>query len=84
MEDKKRYTTEEVRNKYPGCKVLMINLDISDMNNITGEIAYVSENKDTFDNIFEEQKKYESETCLTMVVGSYKDGGALGVLYRVK
>ena len=83
MEEKKRYTLDEAGKKYPGCKVLMINVDISDMNNITGEIAYISENKDTLGDLIEVKKKYESENCITLITGMYRDSFSFGVIYDV-
>ena len=82
MESKTRCTLEEARRMYAGCKFLLINIDASDIENISGEVAYISRSSETLPEMAALQREYNKK-CETMIAGSYYDGGDVGVLYQV-
>lgn len=69
----------DVRNKYDHCKVLMTDLDISDMSDITGYVYAISTSEDTFNEICEKYGELHDEGKLVMIVGSYCDGFICGM-----
>lgn len=80
--DKLEYISD-VRNRYEGCKVLMINMDISDMENIQGIVCAVSRSRDSFDELCDLKGKFAEQGVLTMILGSY-GGGFIGVQHEVR
>jgi len=60
-------------------KAIFIITDRTDMQNICGYIAFVSSSRDSYSELV---KKYQSlKGVEAMLIGSYEDGGAVGVQY---
>lgn len=73
---------DDVRNKYANCKILLTNMDISDMQHIRGMVYAISRSRESFkalcelQGVLEQNKQYG----ITMIAGGY-GGGFVGVQY---
>ena len=56
---------------------------LEDINNLEGRITYVSNSRDSFPELLKEYHKEKRNNHQAVVIGSYEDGGAIGVQYRV-
>ena len=63
-----------------GCKAIFIITDMNDMINIMGYIDYISKSEATYDDMIE---RYHSLDKKAMLIGSYADGGDVGVQYSL-
>lgn len=53
-----------------------------DMDNLKGYIAYISDTKASFSELLNEYGRVKKKQQ-AIVIGSYKDGGAIGVQYQL-
>ena len=63
---------DDVIKKYPDCKVLLTDVDISDIEHIRGIVYAISRSADSFDEICELSDEMGKKR-LTMIVGSYNN-----------
>ena len=77
-------TLNEARKQYPQSKLIFIVEDMSDMSNIKGIVFMVSDSDESYDELCEEEEKLLRDGKQTMIVGSYENGGAVGVQYEIR
>ena len=83
IKSNEREPISNIRNKFHNKKVLVTDLDLTDMNNITGCVYAISNETSDYDKLCKEKNninKYKS----SMLVGSYNNGGAIGVQYSIE
>ena len=61
----------------------MVNMDLSDMQNLRGSGYAVSRSKESFDELCQLKGELTKGGILTMLLGTY-NGGMVGVQYEVK
>lgn len=69
------------RNQYPKSKVLFL---ISDMSDIQGTIFMVSEDNSSFSELCDENDRLKEQGKQTIIIGSYENGGGVGVQYEMQ
>lgn len=76
-----RVHLQDMYNKYFGCRFLLVDLDISDMSDITGILYCVSDSIDTYNDLVNENYKYKEKNnnSLTMIAGFYDEGSVFNV-----
>ena len=83
MDNTNRMTLEAARKEIPKMKALFVIQDMSDMSNISGYILYISESESSYDELIRELNKIKKENVNAMIIGSYENGGAIGVQYSM-
>ena len=63
-------------------KAVFVITDLNDMVNIKGYIAYISKSTETRDKMVEYAREMSNSGKQTMLIGSYENGGAIGVQYE--
>ncbi len=81
--DKKIISLNHARSQIPKMKAVFIVKDMSDMSDIKGYISFISDSKDSYSALIHEYHKMQSQHVLAMVIGSYENGGAIGVQYEL-
>ena len=71
------------RSRIPKKKALFIVSDMSNMSDIQGYISCISDSSDSYKDLIEEYKQTKNEKKQAMIIGSYENGGAIGVQYEV-
>ena len=84
MIDEKNITYDEALDKYPDCKILMINVVDDCRGTITGDLVAVSGDLGDFKSLCDMKKGYIKEQKDPLLIGDYSDGGAIGVQYEIK
>lgn len=84
LDEQVRRDAEEIRDKYPKCKFLLINIDITNLQNLDGNLYCISDSKASFSEICMMSKKFSKDGVYNIIMGDYEDGGALGVQYEYK
>lgn len=84
LDEQKKREAEEIRGEYPNCKFLIINIDMTNLEELEGNLYCVSDSKISFHEICELSKKFTMQGVKNIVMGDYRDGGALGVQYEAK
>ena len=82
MDEKQIVSLDEARKKYPKTKKLFIITDMSNLSDIKGYIFAVSMNNSSFNELLEADKQMQKNGCQTILIGSYENGGAIGVQYE--
>ncbi|MBQ7558090.1 MAG: hypothetical protein IJT00_08500 [Lachnospiraceae bacterium] len=82
-DDNVRISLSEARKEIPKMKALFVIQDMTDMSNIQGYITYISESENSYDELINELNKLRKKNMNAMVIGSYENGGAIGVQYCV-
>lgn len=72
------------RNQYPKSKVLFLISDMSDMSDIQGTIFMVSEDNSSFNELCDENDRLKEQGKQTIIIGSYENGGGIGVQYEMQ
>ncbi len=72
------------RNQYPKSKVLFLISDMSDMSDIQGTIFMVSEDNSSFSELCDENDRLKEQGKQTIIIGSYENGGGIGVQYELQ
>ena len=83
IDDKSILSVNAARSKYPRSKVLFIVTDMSNMSDIKGYVFMVSRGSSTFEDLCDEDDKLQEEGFQTIILGSYENGGAIGVQYEL-
>ena len=71
------------REQYPKSKVLFLVSDMSDMSDIKGSVFMVSEDDTSFNELCDENDKLRNQGKQTIIIGSYENGGGIGVQYEL-
>lgn len=80
LNEKVKRTPMDIEAQYPNCKYLLTGIDINDLQNISGYLYAVSTDIDSFSELCD----YSHEFKYSCVMGSYNNGGAIGVQYVYK
>ena len=64
-------------------KALFVVNDMSDMSNIQGYISYISDDEGSYNELIQELHKVKRNNKQAMIIGSYENGGAIGVQYSM-
>lgn len=83
METKNVVSLNAARNQIPKMKALFVVQDMSDMSDIRGYISFVSESEDSYSALIREYNKMKRDNRQAMIIGSYENGGAIGVQYNM-
>ena len=73
---------DDIREAYPNFKVLLTNVDFSDMSHIGGSVYKISKSSDSFRDLCVEREELEREGASVMIIGSYNNGVGIGVQYE--
>lgn len=84
LDEQVRRDAEEIREEYPKCKFLLINIDITHLQDLDGNLYCISDSKSSFNEICSLSKKFSKDGICNIIMGDYEDGGALGVQYEYK
>ncbi len=82
IKDNRIISLDDARRGLSKQKGVFVVEDMSDMSNITGYVAFVSNSTDTYHElirVFNNYKKHQQ----AMIIGSYENGGAVGVQYEM-
>lgn len=71
------------RTQIPKKKAVFVIQDMSDMSDIQGYISFISDGADSYHALIDEYNKVKKQSQQAMVIGSYENGGAVGVQYNV-
>ena len=81
---KKNVTSlDDARKNIPKMKALFVVNDMSDMSNIQGYISYISDDEDSYNELIQELHRVKRDNKQAMIIGSYENGGAIGVQYSM-
>lgn len=69
------------REQYPKSKILFL---ITDMSDIQGTVFMVSEDNTSFNELCDENDKLKEQGKRTIIIGSYENGGGIGVQYELQ
>ena len=83
IEGKQIVLLDVARAECPKTKKLFIITDMSDIANIQGYIFAVSMNDSSFGELLDIDKKIQKDGHQTILIGSYENGGAIGVQYEL-
>ena len=72
------------REQYPKSKILFLITDMSDMSDIQGTVFMVSEDNTSFNELCDENDKLKEQGKRTIIIGSYENGGGIGVQYELQ
>ena len=72
------------REQYPKSKILFLITDMSDMSDIQGTVFMVSEDNTSFNELCDENDKLKEQGNRTIIIGSYENGGGIGVQYELQ
>lgn len=64
---------ENIRNRFDGCKVLVIELDETDVTHLQGKVYAVSETVESYDEIYAAQRNLAQRGVTSTIVGCYGD-----------
>ena len=53
------------------------------MSGIQGYISAISDADDSFNELCEEEEQYRNQGIQTIIIGSYENGGGIGVQYEL-
>ena len=82
LNERIRKTPEEIEKEYKNCKYILLNY--GDIQSPMGYLYCVSDSADSFDDISREIFELSSKGVQCMLLGSYNNGGAVGVQYEIK
>ncbi|MBR5420433.1 MAG: hypothetical protein IK115_04725 [Lachnospiraceae bacterium] len=82
FDEKKKRTPESVEEEFKNCKYIL--LDFGDLQEPEGYLDSVSESADSFDEISERAYQYSRQGVKCILLGSYNNGGGIGVQYEIK
>ena len=72
------------REQYPKSKILFLITDMSDMSDIQGTVFMVSDDNTSFNELCDENDKLKEQGKRTIIIGSYENGGGIGVQYELQ
>ncbi|MBO6179902.1 MAG: hypothetical protein J6O04_12050 [Selenomonadaceae bacterium] len=82
MEEKRIIPLDVARTEYPKTKKIFVITDMSNIADIKGYVCAVSMDKSSFGELLDMDKKIQKDGHQTMLIGSYENGGAIGVQYE--
>ena len=65
-------------------KAVFVITDMNDYVDIMGYVAYISKSRKTYKRMLDIFRNIGAEGKKAMIIGSYEDGGAVGVQYEVQ
>ena len=83
VEERRIVTLDDARAELPRTKKLFIITDMADISNVKGYIRAVSEDSSSFAELLKLDRAMQKEGLQTMLVGSYENGGGIGVQYEL-
>jgi len=83
IEEKNIITLDAARTEYPKTKKLFVVTDMEDVSKIMGYIFMVSPDSSSFKELCDEDTKLQEKGWKTVIIGSYENGGAVGVQYEL-
>lgn len=84
LNEPERRDAETIRSEYPKCKFLLINIDISKLQDLDGNLYCISDSKSSFKEICSLSREFSTNGVRNIIMGDYEDGGALGVQYEYR
>ena len=81
LDEKTARTPENIEKEYKNCKYIIT--DYGDLQNPNGFLYCVSSSSDSFDEITRKMYEMTKTGIQCMLLGSYNNGGAVGVQYEV-
>ena len=82
IKDNKLVRPTEVEQKYKNCKYILT--DFTNLQDIEGYLYCVSDSADSFKEICQVNYNLTKEGRESILMGSYNNGGALGVQYEIE
>ena len=82
INDDRIWTPEEIEKKYKDCKYILY--DFKNLQDIKGKLYCVSESNESFRDICRINYNMAKKGINSILLGSYNNGGAVGVQYEVK
>lgn len=73
---------DNIRDTCDYSKVLIVDIDMSDMENLKGRYYAVSDNKEDEEKLYEMRNHFQDNNSIAMVVGSYNNWGDVSDLYE--
>lgn len=74
----------DIYNQYRNCKVLIRDFVREDGSVTKGYVYAVSTSSDSFVNLFDYKDKLKDENIDCMLIGSYNNGGGIGIQYVIQ
>lgn len=81
LDEHVRRTMEDIETEYPDYKYLLT--DIEDNDTITGFLYCISDTVADLEELCDLGREFTGQGRLSVVMGTVKDGGAIGVQYEV-
>lgn len=81
INDKKMISFAQAQSKFVNSKAILVLEKNYDMNNLKGYVYAISLADDSFQELCEESEKLRKNGCQNMIVGTYSNGGVVGVQY---
>ena len=82
VNDNKVWDPDEVERAYKNCKYILT--DYTDLQDIRGHLFCVSKSRDSFRDIAKINYELSQKGVKSILMGSYNNGGAIGVQYEVE
>ena len=82
INDSKIWKPIDVQNVYKNCKYILV--DYNNLEDIKGRLYCISKSKESFKEITRLNFELSKKGIKSILMGSYNDGGAIGVQYEVK
>lgn len=83
INNKQRVDMYQAMDMYKNCKVILSDLDMTDLENITGMTYAYSDDYKDFKKLCDMKNELNKDKP-AMIVGSYNNGGAVGVQYEIE
>ena len=84
IDDNRILSLNIAREQYPKSKVLFLISDMSNMSDIKGTVFMISEDGTSFNALCDENDRLREQGKQTIIIGSYENGGGIGVQYEVQ
>ena len=78
LDEKTKRTPKDIESQYPNCKYVLTH--VTDLENVSGYLYCVSSDRGSLLDACKIAEDREG----SIVMGSYNDGGAIGVQYEIK
>ena len=82
LDEKVIRSAENIENEYRDCKYVLTNY--TNLENPEGYLYCVSTSDDSFDEICRIANQFSKDNVPSILMGSYNNGGGLGVQYEIK
>ena len=84
IDDNRILSLNIARERYPKSKILFLISDMSNMSDIKGTVFMISEDGTSFNALCDENDRLREQGKQTIIIGSYENGGGIGVQYEVQ